>query len=201
MTDNTKSTTGGMNTIVNTITMTVLVSSFIDVLKQIIPLYIRFENQSINYAIIGCIITLVNFIVGNFNMSYFFHYFDKHNNVIVNSYNEEYMLNKINKCNLQTICWDNDDKLWYKLKYFIVCNLHYKVKKFVIKINEKGNKVIHPNNTDMFSYTEFVELNKYFPLYMSGENIIGIGKNETSVYIIYNSHVFYNEFIEFIDKY
>ena len=120
---------------------------------------------------------------------------------VVNILNEKTFIEKTKNLMYKTIIWDANDSLWYKLKYFIVVNVPFKVKKYVIQINNEGNKEIIPNdNCSMITFMSFLTLNEIFPLYKVKNDYVGVCKNETHVYIVYTSETILNTFISLLNK-
>ena len=187
--------------VTNMITATIIMASFIDILKQILPLYLNFGNQALNYAIMGFIITMINFIVHSFNKTALMQIFYRSKDImIINSTNEDFLVNKLNNSICMNTTWKKESLNWYRLKYFLVTNLQNKIKKFTICTEENGDSYVNPSDGDLFSFVDFIPKDTTYPLYYNKGHIVGIGKNDNCVFIVYDSNEIYNEFLDILSK-
>ena len=179
----------------------VLQSTFIDLIKQSLPLYINTGNATLNYSIIGFFIAFINYFFYVFSKSKLFEnikYSFIKSAIVINKTNEEYFLNKINCIPLMSGVWNKNSSLEYKLKYFLTKFFQYKITDYILQIDKE---VIVPSTSDLLSFAKFIDEGKCFPLFYSRNGILGISKNKTHVFLVYQNNTIYNEFIDFIDDY
>lgn len=182
---------------------TPLLNTFVDLIKQSIPLIISTSNVSLNYAIIGFIIAMVNYVIYLFNKESMFDKFkysvmDKP--LLINKLNEGYFIERFSKIPLMTGVLTKNSPLEYKLKYFLTKYFQYKVKTYILSIDSKED-IITPNAGELQSFTSFIEEDKCFPLFYCKGKLLGIGRNKNISFLCYENNEVYNDFITYIDNY
>lgn len=182
---------------------TALLNALIDVIKCLIPIYIVTSNTGVNFAIVTLIITVINYVISNFDKDLIFNKFKKESNnlIIVNESNEKLYLQYVNRP-MNNISWDGTNVINYQIKFYLTKYLHYKITNFNIRVNAKGEEIIYPNDiNDLISYLEFVKIGERFPIFLYNKQLICVGKNSNSSIIYFETNEVLEEFLTFISQY
>ena len=179
----------------------IIFTSLIDVIKQTIPMIVNTTNQSLNYAIIGFIVAMINYLYFGINYKNVFIFNKKLNKGIVNLKNEDEFKETIRTTILMNSSFNQNDPITYSIMFFLVKHFQYKIEKFCLSKDDQKNDIIIPKSNILYDYVHFIKPNEIFPLYYSNNEIIGISKNESHVYLVYSTNTIYNEFLNMIEQY